>query len=79
MPDSDARERPSDIERLQEQVEKLTEQVAALSTSSMRAPDTDGGQRRCFYCNHVGHVQCVTTAAKTRKVAVASYATGKVT
>ena len=53
------REGPSNVERLQEQIEKLTEQVAALSTSSLCTADTDRGQRRCFYCNHVGHVQHV--------------------
>ena len=53
------REGPSDVEQLQEQIEKLTEQVAALSTSSLRTADTDRGQRRCFYCNRVGHVQHV--------------------
>ena len=54
------REGPSDVEQLQEQIEKLTEQVAALSTSSLRTADTDRGQRRCFYCNRVGHVQRVS-------------------
>ena len=74
------REGLSDIEWLQEQIEKLTEQVAALSMSSLYTANTDRGQKCCFTATVWDTFNaCVPTAAKAQKVAVVSYATGKVT
>ena len=43
------------------------EQVAALSTSSLRMADTDRGQRCCFYCIRVGHIQRVSLLPPKRR------------
>ena len=50
-------EKPSEVQRLTEQVALLTEQVAALSTQQRNRQSGSGRQPRCFGCNKVGHVQ----------------------
>ena len=50
-------EKPSEVQRLAEQVGLLTEQVAALSMHQRNRQSRSGRQPRCFGCNKVGHVQ----------------------
>ena len=50
-------EKPSEVQRLTEQVALLTEQVAALSTHQRDSQSRSGRQPRSFGCNKVGHVQ----------------------
>ena len=43
---------PCEVDDLKTQITELTEQVAALT-----ARQKNGGPKRCFYCNKLGHTQ----------------------